>query len=72
MGADMPLINLSVLRDLLDEFDALAPQLDPEPDARRRLEDVQYTVCVYTGLRDPQQAVSHARGLLSEAQAGTI
>lgn len=67
MGADMPLINLSVLRDLLNEFDALAPQRNPGPDTRRRLEDVQYTVCVYTGVRDPQQAVSHARGLLSGA-----
>lgn len=67
MGADMPLINLSVLRDLLNEFDALAPQHNPGPEARRRLADVQYTVCVYTGVRDPQQAVSHARGLLSGA-----
>ncbi len=66
----MPLINYSVLRHLLDEFDTLTPLLSREPDARRRLEDVQYTVCVYTGLRDPQQAVSRARDLLSRAEGG--
>ncbi|MEU3839343.1 DUF5133 domain-containing protein [Streptomyces sp. NPDC028635] len=71
MEAEMPLINLSVLRDLLTEFDALTPQPDPAPDVRRRLEDVQYTVCVYTGVRDPQQAVTHARGLLGQAAAGS-
>ncbi|MBA2945646.1 DUF5133 domain-containing protein [Streptomyces himalayensis] len=66
----MPLINYSVLRDLLDEFDTLTPLLSRESNARRRLEDVQYTVCVYTGLRDPQQAVSQARDLLSRAEVG--
>ncbi|POX55126.1 DUF5133 domain-containing protein [Streptomyces sp. Ru71] len=67
----MPLINYSVLRDLIDEFDALTPQRNPGPDTRRRLEDVQYTVCVYTGFRDPQQALSRARDLLSRVPVGS-
>jgi hypothetical protein len=70
MGARMPLIDYSVLRDLLAEFDALtSDHSDTAPDRRQRLEDVQYTLCVYTDVRDPQQAVTRARRLLRQVEA---
>jgi hypothetical protein len=66
----MPLIDYSVLRDLLAEFDALtSARGDTAPDRRQRLEDVQYTLCVYTNVRDPKQAVARARSLLRQVEA---
>ena len=66
----MPLIDYSVLRDLLAKFDALTSPRCVEPDRQRRLEDVLYTLCVYTGVREPRAAVAQARRLLSRVQAG--
>lgn len=65
----MPLINYSVLRDLVQEFDSLTSHPYTAPEAQRRLEDVQYTMCVYTGHRDPHEAMAKARALLSRAEA---
>lgn len=66
----MPLIDYSVLRDLLAEFDALtSARGEQSPEAKRRLEDLEYTLCVYTGVRDPQQAVARARALLRQVEA---
>ncbi|MCQ4079799.1 DUF5133 domain-containing protein [Streptomyces sp. RB6PN25] len=66
----MPLIDYSVLRDLLAEFDALTgAHNDAAPDTEQRLEDVKYTLCVYTGVRDPGQAVARARSLLRRVEA---
>ncbi|OAH12241.1 DUF5133 domain-containing protein [Streptomyces jeddahensis] len=65
----MPLIDFHVLRELVAEHDRLTDGLllaSGTPEWRRRLEDLQYTVCVYTGVRDPQQALSHARRLLAD------
>lgn len=67
----MPLIDFRVLRELVAEYDRLTATKPgslaaPAAPVRRRLEDLQYTVCVYTGLRDSQQAMTRARGLLRE------
>lgn len=32
------------------------------------MEDLQYTMCVYTGVRDPREAVAKARSLLSTVE----
>ncbi|WP_042391659.1 DUF5133 domain-containing protein [Streptacidiphilus carbonis] len=59
------LLNLPELRRLVAELDALDGALFP--GAGRRREDLHYTVCVSTGLRDPHQAVERARQLVAEA-----
>ncbi|MFD0527853.1 DUF5133 domain-containing protein [Kitasatospora arboriphila] len=58
----MPLINYVVLSALVAELDALADVGAPDAAVRRRREDALYTVCVYTGVRDPLQALARARG----------
>jgi hypothetical protein len=63
----MPLIDFHALRNLVTEYDRLLTAVTPQTvgaPARRRLEDVQYTVCVYTGIREPREAMSRARRLL--------
>jgi Protein of unknown function (DUF5133) len=66
----MTLIDYSVLRGLLAEFDALtSAHGEAAQDRRQRLEDVQYTLCVYTNVRDPEQAVARARSLLRQVEA---
>ncbi|WP_127355562.1 DUF5133 domain-containing protein [Actinacidiphila soli] len=65
----MPLIDFRALRELVAEFDRLSAVAAPRAVSkaiRRRVEDVQYTVCVYTGLRDPHAAMSRARRLLRD------
>jgi len=60
----MPLYNPAVLRRLLAELDAL----DDAPggaDIERRREDLHYTLCVSTGIREPAGAVERARQLLT-------
>jgi hypothetical protein len=64
----MPLINHAVLRRLMAEFDALNSAPSTEPRRQERLDDVQYTLCVYTGIHDPRQAVAWARRLLGTAR----
>lgn len=66
----MPLINHAVLRQLMAEFDTLTSSPSTEPKRQERLEDVQYTLCVYTGIHDPHQAVAWARRLLGAARPG--
>lgn len=63
----MPLIDYAVLRELLKEFDTLVTRPGGGPGGGRRLEDLQYTVCVYLDVRDPREAVARARGLLGVA-----
>ncbi len=57
----MPLINLPLLKRLVTDLDA--PQDQPEAASRR--EDLYYTLCVSTGVRDPDQALARARRLLT-------
>ena len=57
----MPLINLPLLHRLVTELDLLADG----PDTVRRREDLHYTLCVATGVREPEQAMSRARTLLA-------
>ncbi|MGW2704715.1 DUF5133 domain-containing protein [Streptomyces sp. NPDC001340] len=65
----MPLIDYAVLRHLLSELDELMqPPHGTSPDTVQRLEDLQYTMCVYTGVRDPREAVAEARSLLSTVE----
>ncbi|MEU9396705.1 DUF5133 domain-containing protein [Streptomyces sp. NPDC048324] len=64
----MPLIDYAVLRDLVARIDALSWGRADGPELRRRLEDAQYTVCVYTGLQVPEEAVAQARLLLQQAE----
>ena len=63
----MPLINPTELRRLVAELEAL--DADPgSPDAERRREDLHYTLCVSTGIREPARAVEQARHLLAPRQ----
>ncbi|MFF2147026.1 DUF5133 domain-containing protein [Kitasatospora sp. NPDC058190] len=65
----MPLIDFSALCALVAEADALTRDSRVRTsEGGRRLADVHYTICVYTGLRDPMQAVEQARGLLRAHQ----
>jgi hypothetical protein len=60
----MPLINLPLLERLVADLDALQNQ----PDADPRREDLYYTLCVSTGVREPGQALARARCLLAAHQ----
>ena len=57
----MPLINLPLLERLVTELDTLQDQ----PEAASRREDLYYTLCVSTGVREPDQALVRARCLLA-------
>ncbi|WP_367125570.1 DUF5133 domain-containing protein [Streptomyces phytohabitans] len=67
----MMLAHPAVLRDLLTRYDALhalhAERGDE--DARQRLADVSYTLCVSTGTRDIETALHHARRQLARVEA---
>ncbi|MEU9134265.1 DUF5133 domain-containing protein [Kitasatospora sp. NPDC048540] len=62
----MPLIDYTALARLVRELDALAGRPATDRTAHRRREDALYTVCVYTGLRDPGAALARARALLAQ------
>ena len=64
----MPLINLPLLDCLVAELDALQDQ----PDAARRREDLHYTLCVSTGVREPDQALARARCLLASRREPSL
>lgn len=55
----------TVLRHLLTEYEALRDSEQHSPEARRHLEDLSYTLCIVTGTRDIDSAVSAARRDLS-------
>ncbi|MHA6763980.1 DUF5133 domain-containing protein [Streptacidiphilus sp. PAMC 29251] len=57
----MPLINLPLLDRLVAELDALQDR----PDTASRREDLHYTLCASTGVREPEQALARARCLLT-------
>ncbi|MFC1411988.1 DUF5133 domain-containing protein [Streptacidiphilus sp. N1-12] len=60
----MPLINPTELRRLINELEAL-DQAQAGADTERRREDLHYTLCVSTGIREPARAVEQARRLLA-------
>ncbi|WP_049565235.1 DUF5133 domain-containing protein [Streptomyces sp. SBT349] len=65
----MLMAHPAVLRHLIDQYEALTA-LHAEKgtaEARQRLDDVSYTLCVSTGTRDVESALSHARDRLRRA-----
>ncbi|GAA4985179.1 DUF5133 domain-containing protein [Yinghuangia aomiensis] len=71
----MLLAHPAVLAELIDSYEALN-LLHAEhgaKEARRRMEDVAYTLCVSTGTTDIDAALAAARRRLLEARpAGTV
>ncbi|WP_353940477.1 DUF5133 domain-containing protein [Streptomyces sp. HUAS MG91] len=66
----MLLAHPALLADLVREYDSLHA-LDAEgggPQARRRLDDVSYSLCVATGTRDVDAALVAARYRLPGAR----
>ncbi len=66
----MLMAHPAVLRDLIEQYDALRI-LHAEggsEEARRRMEDVAYTLCVSTGTRDIDAALVAARHRLPGAR----
>lgn len=58
-----------VLRSLVEQYEALST-LYPRnraPEARQRLEDIAYTLCVSTGTREVDSALATARAQLAMA-----
>lgn len=53
----------AVLRNLLEQYETLTAlqAQDPSAEVRRRMDDVTYTLCVSTGTRDIDAAVTAAR-----------
>ncbi|MCX5384124.1 DUF5133 domain-containing protein [Streptomyces sp. NBC_00083] len=66
----MLMAHPAVLRDLLDEYEALVVlnAADGDESTRQRLDDVTYTLCVSTGTRDIDAAVIAARHRLPGAR----
>ncbi|WEV29488.1 DUF5133 domain-containing protein [Streptomyces sp. 71268] len=65
----MLMAHPSVLRELIDRYEALRARCAAAHDGheRRRMEDVVYTLCVTTGTREIEAALSAARRQLAWA-----
>ncbi|QMU70221.1 DUF5133 domain-containing protein [Streptacidiphilus sp. P02-A3a] len=63
----MPLYNPAALRRVLVELEAL-DNAHGGADTERRREDLHYTLCVSTGVREPARAVEQARRLLAPSR----
>lgn len=66
----MLMAHPAVLRNLIEQYEALRT-LHAEsgsPEARRRMDDVAYTLCVSTGTRDVDAALIAARHQLPGAR----
>lgn len=52
-----------ILRNLVEQYEALSALHtgNGAPEARRRLEDIAYTLCVSTGTREVESALAAAR-----------
>ncbi len=61
-----------VLRQLLAHYEELRTQVDDEaaPEVHRELLDTIYTLCVSTGTREIEAAVSIAREYLDQSSLG--
>ncbi|MEU1573295.1 DUF5133 domain-containing protein [Streptomyces collinus] len=69
----MLMAHPAVLKNLVDQYEALHA-LHAEngtEEARRRLDDVSYTLCVSTGTRDVDSALMAARHRLSGVQTSS-
>ncbi|SDJ55043.1 DUF5133 domain-containing protein [Streptomyces indicus] len=66
----MLLAHPAVLQDLVEQYESLTALQAHEgsAEAARRLDDVQYTLCVATGTRDIDMALIAARYRLSGAR----
>lgn len=66
----MLMAHPAVLRNLIEQHDALRilHAEDGSPEARRRMDDVAYTLCVSTGTRDIDAAIIAARHQLPGAR----
>ncbi|MER5886238.1 DUF5133 domain-containing protein [Streptomyces sp. NPDC001941] len=66
----MLMAHPAVLTKLLAQYDALTRlhAQDGGPEARQRLDDVSYTLCVATGTRDVDAALIAARHQLPGAR----
>lgn len=58
-----------VLRDLVEQYEALSAlhARNGASEARRRLDDIAYTLCVYTGTREVRSALAAARTQMAMA-----
>ncbi|MEV8564942.1 DUF5133 domain-containing protein [Streptomyces sp. NPDC051322] len=65
----MLMAHPAVLENLLDQYEALHADHGDTDDARRRMEDVIYTLCVSTGTRDIGPALAAARRRLAQDSA---
>jgi hypothetical protein len=59
----------AVLRKLVEQYEALKALKahNGGPEARRRIEDIAYTLCVSTGTREVETALDTARSRLDMA-----
>ncbi|MGC9478678.1 DUF5133 domain-containing protein [Streptomyces sp. WG4] len=65
----MLMAHPAVLKNLVEQYEALrALHADSGEEARRRLDDVTYTLCVSTGTRDIASALIAARHQMSGAR----
>ncbi|MEW1631604.1 DUF5133 domain-containing protein [Streptomyces sp. NPDC089173] len=62
-----------VLRNLIEQYETLhiLHAENGSPEARQRLEDVTYTLCVSTGTRDIDAALATARRQLGRADVAS-
>lgn len=67
----MLMAHTEVLRNLVEQYEALRVLQARADDAevRRRLEDVEYTLCVSTGTREVDRALTVVRRMLREDDA---
>jgi hypothetical protein len=63
----MLMAHPAVLRNLVEQYEALRVlhAQDGDPEARARMDDVAYTLCISTGTRDTAAALSAAYQQLS-------
>ncbi|MFF7365762.1 DUF5133 domain-containing protein [Streptomyces sp. NPDC008125] len=54
-----------VLKGLVERYESLRSAAAEDARERRRLEDVEYTLCVSTGTRDVESALDAARTRLA-------
>ncbi|MFE1193898.1 DUF5133 domain-containing protein [Streptomyces olivaceoviridis] len=66
----MLMAHPAVLEDLIAQYEALTllGAEESTPEARQRLADISYTLCVATGTRDVDMALIAARHRLSGAR----
>jgi len=70
-GSVMLMAHPAVLRDLIENYEALAAVGASEAESaqvRQRMDDIAYTLCVSTGTRDVDAALIAARHRLPGAR----